>query len=47
MTDEDLKFYRGIAAERDKLRELLARAVEGPWTDTDLDEARAILSLAE
>lgn len=44
MTDEDLKLYRGIAAERDKLRELLARAVEGPWSDSDLKEARKILA---
>jgi hypothetical protein len=44
MTSEDLKLYRGIAAERDKLRELLSRAVEGPWSDADLKEARNILS---
>ena len=44
MTDEDLKLYRGIAAERDKFRELLSRAVEGPWSDADLQEARQILA---
>ena len=45
MTAEDLKLYRGIAAERDKLRELLSRAVEGPWSDADLKEARELLSI--
>lgn len=42
--DETATLIRMLVAERDKLRELLARAVEGPWSDSDLKEARKILA---